>query len=51
MGIFTSEGTEQILLVQGMRGKFKDWERESVTRKRLMGERSRPSRLNTFAYS
>jgi hypothetical protein len=53
MGIFTTEGTEYtelILHVQGIRGKFKDWERESATRKRMMGERSRPSRLHTFAY-
>ena len=48
MGIFTTEGTENtepFLHVQ-----FQDWERESATRKRMMGERSRPSRLNTFAY-
>jgi hypothetical protein len=53
MGIFTTEGTENtepILHVQGICGKFKDWERESATRKRMMGERSRPSRLHTFAY-
>ena len=53
MGIFTTEGTEnteQILHVQGMRGKFKDWERESATRKRMIGERSGPLRLHTFAY-
>jgi hypothetical protein len=53
MGIFTTEDTEYtelILHVQGIR-KFKDWERESATRKRMMGERSRPSRLHTFAYS